>query len=181
MTYIDLTKESMEEAFLKYLNEIFDHSEIFSACVKEIVITRETLEENGRRAFEAGFHDVYSDVDLKLKVCLPKDGSVTPEEYLNRIDRFGIIEETALGWMFVPINYVCRVVFKNGLRYDVCFEFVYEGDDSLDLGSYEGCVDNPEWPFENINRFWFIEVQALGKLYRRDYLISAHLANMNCN
>ena len=181
MTHIKLTKESMEDAFLKYLNEIFDHSEIVSACVKENIITRETLEENGRRAFEAGFHDVYSDVDLKLKVCLPKDGSVTPEEYLNRIDRFGIIEETALGWMFVPINHVCRVVFRNGLRYDVCFEFIYEGDDSLDLGSYEGSVDNPEWPFENINRFWFIEVQALGKLYRNDYLISSHLANMNCN
>ena len=34
---------------------------------------------------------------------------------------------------------------------------------------------------ENINRFWFIQIQALGKLYRKDYLISSHLANMNCN
>ena len=40
---------------------------------------------------------------------------------------------------------------------------------------------NPEWPAENISRFWFIQVKALGKLYRRDNLISAHLANMNCN
>jgi hypothetical protein len=83
--------------------------------------------------------------------------------------------------MFVPINHVCRVVFRNGLRYDLCFEFVCDGEGSLDMGSYEGSDDNPEWPFENINRFWFIEVQALGKLYRRDYLISAHLSNMNCN
>ena len=41
--------------------------------------------------------------------------------------------------------------------------------------------ENPDWPVDNINRFWFIEVQALGKLYRKDHLISAHLANMNCN
>ena len=181
MELVRLTKESMEEAFLKYMNDIFGHSEIISACVKEILITRETLNETGRHAFEAGFHDVYSDTDLSLKVRLPKDGSVTAEDYLKRIDRFGVSEDTALGWMFVPVNHVCRVVFKNGLRYDLCFEFVYEGDEAIDLGPYAGEDENPDWPVDNINRFWFIEVQALGKLYRKDHLISAHLANMNCN
>ena len=181
MDPIRLNKEIMEGSFLKYMNEIFMHREIISACVKEVIITRDTVEENGRKAFEAGFHDVYSDTDLSLKVRLPKDGSVTAEEYLKRIDRFGVSEDTALGWMFVPVNHVCRVVFKNGLRYDLCFEFIYEGDEPVDLGPYDAEEDNPEWPVENINRFWFIEVQALGKLYRRDYLISSHLANMNCN
>lgn len=181
MDLIRLTKESMEEAFLKYMNDIFEHPEIISACVKENVITRETLNETGRRAFEAGFHDVYSDTDLSLKVRLPKDGSVTAEEYLRRIDRFGVSNDTALGWMFVPVNHVCRVVFKNGLRYDLCFEFEYEGEGNIDLGLFDGEAENPDWPVGNINRFWFIEVQALGKLYRHDYLISAHLANMNCN
>ena len=181
MTAIRLTKEYMEEAFLQYMNDIFKHPEIISASVKENPITREVLNENGKQAFRAGFHDAYSDTDLLLKVRLPKDGSVAPEEYLKRIDRFGVSEETALGWMFVPENHVCRVVFKNGLRYDLCFEFIYEGDEPLDLGSYAGKNDNPDWPIENINRFWFIEVQALGKLYRKDHLISAHLSNMNCN
>lgn len=171
----------MEESFMEYMDDIFRHPEIISACVKENVITRETLKEAGRRAFEAGFHDVYSDTDLSLKVRLPKDGSVTPEEYLKRMDRFGVSEDTALGWMFVPVNHVCRVVFKNSLRYDLCFEFVIEGDGPLDLGQFAGEDENPDWPVDNINRFWFIEVQALGKLYRKDHLISAHLANMNCN
>lgn len=31
---------------------------------------------------------------------------------------------------------------------------------------------------EKINNFWFVAVQALGKLMRKDYLISTHLAHM---
>ena len=181
MPLITLTKEFMEESFLKYLGVIFMRPEIISACVKGNVITRETAEENVRQAFEAGFHDVFSDTDMSLKVSLPKDGSVTPEEYLKRVDRFGITNDTALGLMFVPENNVCRVVFKNGMRYDLRFEFIFEGDESVELGPFAGEDDNPDWPVENINRFWFIEVQALVKLYRKDHLISAHLANVNCN
>lgn len=41
--------------------------------------------------------------------------------------------------------------------------------------------ENPNWPMENVNRFWFVQIQALAKLYRKDYLISDHLANMNLN
>ena len=181
MSLLTLTKEFMEESFIQYLGDVFKHPEIESVCVKKNLITRDTVNENGRKAFEAGFHDVYSDADLVMKVHLPKDGSVTPEEYLKRADRFGITMDTALGWMFVPENHVCRVVFKNGLRYDLCFEFDLDGDEPFDLGSYVGEKDNPDWPVENINRFWFIEVQALGKLYRKDHLISSHLANTNCN
>ena len=151
MSLLTLTKDFMEESFIQYLGDVFKHPEIESVCVKKNLITRDTLNENGRKAFEAGFHDVYSDADLVIKVHLPKDGSVTPEEYLKRADRFGISNETALGWMFVPENHVCRVVFKNGLRYDLCFEFVLDGDEPFDLGSYVGEKNNPDWPIENIN------------------------------
>lgn len=181
MQLITLTKEFKEESFIKFMGEIFAHPEIISGSVKEIVITRETLEESGRRAFEEGFHDAYSDTDLLMKVRLPKDGSVKPIDYLKRIDRFGVSKDTALGWMFVPENNICRIALKNGERYDLGFEFITDGDEPLDLGTFAGTEDNTLWPEENINRFWFIEVQALGKLYRKDYLISAHLANMNCN
>ena len=181
MPQITLTKDFMEESFMQYLGDIFKHPEILSVCVKKIVITRDTLDENGRKAFEAGFHDVYSDADIAVKVRLPKDGSVAPEEYLKRMDRFGISEDTALGWMVMPEDNICRVVFRNGLRYDLPFEFVPDGDEPLDLGPYADEDNNPDWPACNINRFWFIEIQALGKLYRRDHLISSHLANMNCN
>ena len=181
MTRIRLTKEYMEESFLAFMEDVFRHPEIVRACAKSTVIARDRVEETGKQAFAAGFHDVLSDTDLELTVRLPKDGSVTPEEYLRRIDRFGVSAETALGWMFVPENHVWRVIFENGLRYDLCFDFVRDGDETLDMGPFAGEEENPDWPLENVRRFWFTEVQALGKLYRKDHLISAHLANMNCN
>ena len=179
---ISLTKEKMEELFLQYLQDIFEHPEIRGSYVKGIHITRDTLEDAGKKAFESSFHDLYSDVDLSVKVRLPKDGYVTPEEYIKRIDRFGVNEDTALGWMFVPENSVCRIIFKNGMRYDLIFEFEYADDVSLNMGAPASPIEeNKDWPIDNVNRFWFIQIQALGKLYRNDHLISAHLANSNCN
>lgn len=178
---ISLSKESMESLFLQYLGEIFEHSEVCSACVKDVTISRETMSEAGKKAFEACFHDLYSDIDISVTVVLPKNGSITPEEYMKRIDRFGVTSDTALGWMFVPVNHVCRIIFKNGMRYDFIFEFEYADDVEIELGETKLQADNPDWPSDNINRFWFTQIQALGKLYRRDYLISSHLANMNCN
>ena len=179
---ICLSKENMEEEFLNYLEEIFDLSEISNAKVRNIVINSATMKDDGRRAFEAGYHDCYSDVDLSVKVCLPMDGSITAEDYMKRIERFGVTEETALGWYFVPKNQMYRMIFKNGMRYDFGFDFEYDKDVELRLGmprAAEGL--NANWPIDNVNRFWFVQIQALAKLYRRDYLISSHLANMNCN
>ena len=178
---INLTKEKMEESFLHYLDYIFRHPEIISATVRDIVITREKKIETGKQAFNAGFHDIYSDIDLSLKVHLPQNGSVTPEDYMKRIDRFGVSKDTALGWMFIPINKMYRIIFKSGMRYDFGFEFEYEEGDPVVLEPYTPEEENENWPLDNINRFWFIQIQALGKLYRKDHLISSHLANMNCN
>lgn len=178
---IKLTKEKMEESFLHYLDDIFRHPEIISATVRDIVITRETIIEAGKQAFSEGFHDIYSDIDLSVKVNLPKNGSITSEDYMKRIDRFGVSIDTALGWMFIPINKMYRIIFKSGMRYDFGFEFEYEGGDHVVLEPYATEEENANWPLDNINRFWFIQIQALGKLYRKDHLISSHLANMNCN
>ena len=112
---IILSKEIMERSFLDYLGEIFKYPEISCAVVKEIVITRETVAKAGKKALEACFHDKYSDIDMSLKVLLPRNGSVGPEEYIKRIDRFGVSEDTALGWMLVPENNVYRIIFNNGL------------------------------------------------------------------
>ena len=100
---------------------------------------------------------------------------------MRRIDRFGVNEETALGWMFVPEGSMYRIIFRNGMRYDFGFSFVYAENVTLDLGEAPHTEENPNWPLANIRRFWFVQVQALAKLYRKDYLIGAHLANMNCN
>ena len=71
--------------FLQYLGEIFEHSEVRSACVKDVTISRETMSEAGKKAFEACFHDLYSDIDISVTVVLPKNGSITPEEAVQMI------------------------------------------------------------------------------------------------
>lgn len=177
-----LSGESMEEAFIKYLKTVFEHPEIIRASVRNIVINRENIEDAGKRAFKAGFHDCYSDIDLSVKVCLPSDGSITLDQYMKRIDRLGINSDTALGWCFIPENKMYRIVFRDGMRYDLGFEFEYAEDMNLESGKQPDTDEqNDNWPIDNINRFWFVQIQALGKLYRKDYLISCHLANMNCN
>ncbi len=179
---IRLSRESMEAAFVKYLEKVFEHPEIISAGVRNIEITRGNIGDAGKRAFEAGYHDCFSDIDLSVKVCLPSDGSVTPDQYMKRIDRFGVNRDTALGWCFVPENKIYRIIFRDGMRYDFGFEFEYADPMKPDLGEQPGAGEqNDNWPADNINRFWFVQVQALGKLYRKDYLISSHLANLNCN
>ena len=55
----------MEEAFVKYLETVFEHPEIIRASVRNIVINRENTENAEKRAFEAGFHDCFSDIDLR--------------------------------------------------------------------------------------------------------------------
>ncbi len=179
---IHLSRKSMESAFEKYLEKIFELPEIVNAVVRDIAIHREDIKDTGKRAFESGFHDCYSDIDLSVKICLPSDGSVTPDEYMKRIDRFGVNNTTALGWCFIPENKMYRIIFRDGMRYDFGFEFEYTENARPDLGKQpDSDEQNKNWPIDNINRFWFVQIQALGKLYRKDYLISSHLANMNCN
>ena len=50
-----LSRESMEEAFVKYLETVFEHPEIIRASVRNIVINRENTEDAEKRAFRPGF------------------------------------------------------------------------------------------------------------------------------
>ena len=130
---VNLTKENMKAALLSYLESIFRLKEVKSARIRDIVINRENMNMAAEKGFEAGYNDAYSDTDLYLKIQLPEDGTVTAEEYLKRIDRFGVNTETALGWMFVPENCMYRIIFKDGMRYDLGFEFEYADDAALTL------------------------------------------------
>lgn len=178
---ISLTKRQMEPSFVSFCEAIFRLPEIESIKVRTVTIRRGDLHETVKEAVALSYHDCCSDVDLGICVRLPADGSVTPEEYMRRIDRFGVTDETALGWMFVLEGSMYRIIFRSGMRYDFGFEFCFEDGVTVDLGTAPAYAENANWPLENIRRFWFVQIQALAKLYRRDYLIGAHLANMNCN
>ena len=128
------------------------------------------------------YHDCCSDVDLAVLVTLSAKETVTESEYMKRIDRFGIGEENCLGFCFVEGNNMYRIIMKNGMRYDFGFEFSF--DESAEPVSFELKEEeysHPNWTRDNVNRFWFMQLQALGKLYRNDFLIGSHLANMSLN
>ena len=163
----------MESEFEKYIEKIFKLQEIKSAKVRDVVIERGNKDNTIKQAFDIGYHDCYSDIDLSIMVRLPKNESISVDEYMKQLGRFGVNEDTALGWAFVPENHMYRIIFKNGMRYDFGFDFEYVEDDILkseiensqENKSYKE-TQNEHWPMENINRFWFVQIQALGKLYR---------------
>ena len=75
---------------------------------------------------------------------------------------------------FITVILTC---FREGFRYDITVE-APGGETSPRAAQV---AEHPHWPREAVNRFWFVQVQALGKLYRRDYLIARHLAHMQLN
>ena len=65
---ISLTKESVEQVFANYLEKIFCKPEIASATVRDIVINRDNFRKATKEAFDAGYHDCYSDIDLSCNI-----------------------------------------------------------------------------------------------------------------
>lgn len=178
-----IDKETVITELDKFIDNIFLLPEVDCAKIRDVVILKgKPRADELREAIDKSYHDCYSDVDLSVLVKISPKDTLTEAEYMRRIDRFGINSDSCLGFCFVAENNMYRVIFKNGMRYDLGVEFEYEENaDFIKFQHKEEEVDNPNWSTENVNRFWFIQIQALGKLYRKDFLISSHLANMNLN
>lgn len=179
---IELGKYSIEVNLGLFIDKLFLLPEVVCVKIKSLEIYRENKEEMIKPAVNGSYHDVFSDIDLCVIVKLPKGDGITPDAYLRHIEHWGFPLETILGVCFEPEDYLCRMVCRNGMRYDVKFEFmVQENPDEIELKPVRQESSNVNWPIENIYRFWFVQIQALGKLYRDDFLISSHLANINLN
>ena len=180
---MEINREIIKRELDSFIDNIFLLPEINCVRIRDVVIKKgvkraDKLEE----AMDKSYHDCYSDVDLSVVVNISSKDTISPTEYMKHIARFGITADKCLGFCFVEENSMYRIIFKNGMRYDFGFEFEY--DDNAELITFqpkEDEDDNPNWPIENVNRFWFVQIQALGKLYRKDFLISNHLANINLN
>lgn len=139
----------------------------------------EPLDAKLRQAIQQSYHDYCSDVDLSIIVRFPAGESNWQDHYAKQIERFGFTEDKRLGALIAQKN-VLRVVLKNGMRYDLVFTLI--PDENAAFSPLIFPENAPSlWPVESTDRFWFIQIQALGKLYRKDYLISMHLANVNLN
>lgn len=178
-----INKEIITTEFGRLVNNVFLLPEIISVKVRDVVIENNS-DRNAKiqEAVDISYHDCYSDIDLSVVVKRNPNDKVTSADYMKRIDRFGIHTDSCLGYMFVQENNMYRIIFKNGMRYDFGFEFVSDiHADFINMKPAEEVYNNPNWSIENVNRFWFVQIQALAKLYRKDFLIGDHLANMNLN
>ena len=180
---MQINKEIIAIELGKLIDRFFQLPEVTAVKVRDVVMEKgEDRSAKLQDAMEKSYHDCCSDVDLAVLVTLSTTGTVTESEYMKRIDRFGISEENCLGFCFVAGNNMCRIIMKNGMRYDFGFEFNYdESPEKFSLERREEEYSNPNWSRDNVNWFWFTQIQALGKLYRKDFLIGSHLANMNLN
>lgn len=183
-----LDQEMMKAELTALVNRAFSLPEVKCIRVRDTVICR-GREKADRicEAVEKSWHDYLSDVDLCIEVQLHPDSGVTQEEYTAGIERFGFDRETCFGRSFIPQSSMWRLALKNGVRFDVGFsvEWSPEGEKLAAFPQVEEDEDGPVgelvWPMKRADAFWFVQVQALGKLFRNDYLIADHLAHMGLN
>lgn len=180
---MQITREIIKTELDKMINAIFTLPEATAVKIRDVVMEKgEGRTDKLEEAMEKSYHDCCSDVDLAVLITISTKDTVTTSEYMKRIDRFGISEENCLGFCYVEGNNMYRIIMKNGMRYDFGFEFIYdESAESVSMIQKQEEYNNPNWSRDSVNRFWFMQIQALGKLYRKDFLISSHLANMNLN
>lgn len=180
---MQINREIVTTELDKFISNIFLLPEVYVVKIRDVIICRdEVWDDKLQKAMDKGYHDCYSDVDLSIVVKLSSQGNITSVEYMKHIDRFGINADNCLGMCFVAENNMYRIILKNGMRYDFGFEFDYDDNaECIHIVPREEEWSNPSWSIDNVNQFWFLQIQALGKLYRKDFLISAHLANMNLN
>ncbi len=174
-----LNRERVTEELIKFMNLVFNVSEVRYIRVQGVEFERQAYEkEKLELAIERSYHDCFSDVDMHIGVALPTQNEEELREYKrNWIEHIGIQQKDRLGCYYEPKSEIVRCVLKNGMRYDIGYEFYL--DENRDSIRYKKTKieDNPDWPIEKIERFWFNQILALGKLYRKDYLLSDSCAN----
>lgn len=153
---MQINKDIITKEAEKFITHIFLLPETESVRVKDIVVRKEeSISEKLKKMVEKSYHDCYSDLDLHVTVRINPSDPVTPSEYLKRPDRFGLDDETCLGFDFVSENRMYRMVMRNGVRYDMGIDFVYDDKAGIiQLLPVQTKNSNPNWPLQNVNRFW---------------------------
>lgn len=184
---IEINKDIIYNELKNRIDKIFSLPETDAVKIKDIVIektqAREDIYKMAKQAVELSYHDELSDIDMCVTVKLSSKDTITTEQYIKMLDRYGITRGFCLGVLFIPENMMYRIILKNGMRYDLGFKFIYDDNKNNIIPISDTTIENgnEKWPLANIDRFWFVQVQALGKLYRNDFLIGDHLANININ
>ncbi|QOR35184.1 hypothetical protein IMX26_17275 [Clostridium sp. 'deep sea'] len=171
---ITITKEFIQRESKKHLKSIFELPELDEIIIKGVVIASLDDELVINKAIDECFHDIYSDVDVELLIKLNQDEyNSNSTIYADCLRRLGF-ENDILGMLHystIERGEVIRICKTNGMRFDLTIKAIcMEGIFKL---PHDEITDN----LRRLDEFWFIAIQALGKLMRKDYLIASHLTH----
>lgn len=172
---IIINKEFMYQQTLELLKHLFSLPELVNVEIKGVRVLSIEEEHALIKAINECYHDMYSDVDIQLKIKLNRDEyNRNSSVYADCLRRLGF-ENDILGMSHYRTEErgeVIRICKTNGMRFDLII--ATECAEKIPLLQH-GCISEE---LRKVDDFWFIAIQALGKLMRRDYLISSHLAHM---
>lgn len=172
--HVFIDRDFMRLEVKKILEYILNLPELEEVDIKGNIIASREDEQAITKAINACYHDMYSDVDISMHIKLnPHEYNGDVPIYAACTDRLGL-DGDILGLLHHRLEdrgELLRICKTNGMRYD--------------LRIYAACTGNvPRLPhnnvkeeLQNIDRFWFVAIQALGKLMRKDHLIASHLAH----
>lgn len=186
---MNINKDIMGMEARKLLSVLFTLPEVEKVAIKDVIITSMEDEENIIKGLDECYHDRYSDVDIVVHIRLhPNDFNSETPIYKKHFRRLKL-EENIFGLSFVKRikdKEGLRICLNSGIRIDfTCF--CMQDETVLELPKVENerfKVSKQkdkfweDWSIEKVDNFWFVSVLALGKLMRKDYLISLHLAHM---
>jgi hypothetical protein len=173
--HITITKQFMYQEVKKILESLFSLSELEEIIIKGVEISSLEDEHAICRALNNCYHDAYSDVDIEMKIKLNEsEYNDTSPIYADCLGRLGFGDD------ILGVSHYCteerveviRLCKTNGMRFDLII--TAECSEDFPLLPHTTISED----FRRINNFWFVAIQALGKLMRKDYLIASHLAHM---
>ena len=181
----------MERELTVLLKRLFTLPEVNKVQIRDIDIFSADESQKIRSSIDKCYHDVLSDIDVGIHVTLHPDDLGNGHGYLSNPQRIGLSRDNYLGLAFSDDDkafQMFRVILKSGIRFDIGFYITEDStapihnilqekeDEVKDEGKYW-----KRWDLQKADSFWFVEIQALAKLLRGDYLIADHLANMQIN
>lgn len=170
-----INKETIKCGMVSFLDKLFALPEVEAIQVKGIKINSAFDSESIEKAINASYHDVLSDIDFSIEVSLsPEDFSSKEPVYRKHFSRLGI-DKDVFGVLFQERDSegteVHRLCLKNGFRSDLIFHSRCEKE-------MAPLPESGEEAQSQRDSFWFLAIQTLGKLLRRDYLIADHISHM---
>lgn len=186
-----INKDAMIEELEALLGRVFLLPEVNKVQIRDNQIFSVKEKDKIIKSVEDSYHDVLSDIDVGIHVTLHSDDIGEGHGYHTNPARIGLSRENYLGIAFSDgggIFQMYRVIMKNGIRFDIGF-YITEDNNTpiyhIPLKKTEEMKDSGKywarWDLRKADEFWFVEIQATAKLFRGDYLIADHLANILIN